>query len=127
MWKVALAVIAGFILWSVLWLGGNQVLTRMSPETFRQPGGDGQPGAGALAVLLVFSVLCSLASGALAGAICRSSMMPAWILSGLLFVVGVLVERSYWNVLPLWYHLAFLVLLVPATVVGGMLVQSRLA
>lgn len=35
--------------------------------------------------------------------------------------LGIFAEVSYWNMTPVWYHLTFLVLVVPATVLGGML------
>ena len=59
--KQVLAVVAGFILWSVLWLSLNQlllVLGIMSPAV-TEPVTDAKP----LLVLLVGSVLISLVSG----------------------------------------------------------------
>jgi hypothetical protein len=34
-------------------------------------------------------------------------------------VLGIGFEVSYWAMLPVWYHLAFLALLIPGNVVGG--------
>ena len=46
------------------------------------------------------------------------------ILGILLLIVGVLVQAMVWNLLPIWYHLIFLILLIPATIAGGKLVKT---
>ena len=115
MMKAGLAVVLGFVLWSFLWVGGNQVFQRVWPALFK-PLENEQPVVLVLVSLLVFSVACSLASGALAALIAPKSMTSVWILGGILLIVGILVERSYWNLLPLWYHLSFLALLIPAVI-----------
>ena len=124
MWKAVVAVVAGFILWSVIWVGGNQLLARLSPKHFQPPSGE-SPSVTALIVMLALAVVCSVASGALAGRIWRQGMAHVWVLSGILLAVGIMVERGYWTVLPLWYHLAFLAILVPLTIAGGLV--SRMA
>jgi hypothetical protein len=40
-------------------------------------------------------------------------------LAAVLLLVGIFVEIQYWNVMPVWYHLIFLAVLVPATLWGG--------
>ena len=122
--KIVQAVVAGFALWSFLWVGINQVLTRLSPAMFKPAEGQVTPIL-ALVVLLILSVVCSTLSGVLAGTLYRTSMTPVWILAALLLVTGVMVERGYWNLLPLWYHVIFLSLLVPVTAFGGFLAQLR--
>jgi hypothetical protein len=39
----------------------------------------------------------------------------------LLLVVGIAVQVSYWDALPVWWHLAFLVSIVPFTLLGARL------
>lgn len=124
MGKMASAVFAGFALWSLLWVGSNQVLMRLSPAMFKPSEGQ-MPPILALVVMLVLSVVCSLVSGGLAGILYRSTMTPVWILAVVLLVVGIIVERGYWNMLPLWYHATFLVLLIPVTAAGGLIAQLR--
>lgn len=124
MGKMVVAVIAGFALWSVLWVGSNQALTRLSPAMFKPSEGQ-MPPIIALVALLVLSIICSVLSGGLAGILYRTSMTPVWILAVLLLVTGVLVERGIWNLLPLWYHATFLALLIPVTAFGGFLAQLR--
>lgn len=47
--------------------------------------------------------------------------MGRLILGVLLLVVGIVVQASYWNVLPVWWHLCFLVSILPFTLLGARL------
>ena len=38
-----------------------------------------------------------------------------------LLAVGIAVQAGYWDVLPIWYHLIFLALLLPMAALGGRL------
>ena len=123
MWKPVIGVISGFLLWSFLWIGGNQLLGAVLPEHFRLDEAR-SPGAGALSVLIVYSLVCSFASGALTNWMGRGAMWAVWTLGLVLLAVGIAVEASYWQQLPLWYHIIFLVLLVPLTAAGAMLTST---
>jgi hypothetical protein len=115
-----LAVIVGFMLWGILWVGSNQVLIMALPGVF-QPDGSAD-NTGVLLLLLVLSVVISAVTGYLAALIARQNPTRyVGVLSILLLVVGILVQSQYWNTLPLWYHLGFLALLIPACLFGGRL------
>src|SRR3569623_675517 len=118
--KQVFAVATGFILWSVLWLGLNQLLLLLGvmPPTSTQPLTDAKP----LVMLLVGSVLISLLSGYVASRISGLQWaLPAAALGLLLLATGVFVQLKLWYLIPLWYHLIFLVLLMPMTVLGARL------
>jgi hypothetical protein len=52
--------------------------------------------------------------------------MPAvWGLAVLQLLLGIGIEASAWSMTPVWYHVVFLALLVPATVYGGRLRVRR--
>lgn len=124
MWSGILGVIAGFLVWSVLWVGGNQLLTRALPAAFRPDGSTNS--VGVLLLLLVASVIISVISGYLAARIAgATSMNYVWGLAVLLLLVGGFVQAGAWTLLPLWYHLLFLGLLIPATLAGGWLRLGR--
>jgi len=120
MWTNILAVVAGFILWSVLWLGGNPVLARFFPGAV---GADGAVRhSGFLLALLVLSVVASLVAGYLAATIAPAEgKAPVWILGGLLLAVGIFFQSQSWALMPLWFHLPFLLLLIPMVIVGASL------
>ena len=118
MGRAIAAVVAGFLLWSVLWLGFGAAMGAAMPEA----AAPGQPvtSSGVLLAFVVYSVLISAASGWVCASIKGSSPMASvWILALALLVVGLAVEIAGWALTPVWYHLLFLTLLVPATVWGG--------
>jgi hypothetical protein len=112
------AVVAGFLLWTVLWLGFGLVVRAMLPGAMAP----GQPvtSTGMLLGYIVWSVLISAAAGYVCAAVRGPRPMKAvWVLALILLAVGLAVEVGGWALTPVWYHLVFLTLLVPATVWGG--------
>lgn len=119
------AVVAGFVVWSFLWLGGNIALSTAFPDAFDANGMTTD--AGMLVGVLIWSVVLSVVSGLIAGAVARQSKVTHGVVLGvLLLIVGVGVQVSVWNQMPIWYHLPFLALIVPGNVVGASLSRSRL-
>jgi len=115
MLRKILGVVAGYVAWTVIWLGGNAALAAASPESFDEQGATSS--AGLLALLLVLSVVASLVAGRLSVVVGRA---PVALWTGvLLLLTGIGVQIGYWELLPVWYHLSFLALLVPATLLGG--------
>jgi hypothetical protein len=77
-------------------------------------------GSGLLAALVVVSAALSVAAGYLTARIAPSADgQHALILGVLLLLVGIAVQMQYWKVMPLWYHLAFLAVLVPGCMLGA--------
>lgn len=117
-----LAVIVGFVLWSALWLGYNALLTTFGflPADSTHPVQTPMP----LLLLLAGSILFSLVAGYATTALVRGpGRIHAIVLGLLLLGIGILVQVQFWQLMPLWYHLLFLALLLPATVWGGRLRQ----
>ena len=118
------SVISGYVLWTVVWLAGNALLKKggVLPPIDSQPIRD----AGPLVIVLGLGIVCSVLAGFVARAVSgpspRTSLM---VLSLLLLGSGCYFELSAWNLTPIWYHVAFLAMLVPATLAGGSLRGSR--
>ncbi|HMJ09723.1 MAG TPA: hypothetical protein VK468_12000 [Pyrinomonadaceae bacterium] len=70
---------------------------------------------------LVREVIITLIAGFIAALVARENSRSTLGLGILLLLVGILVEATAWNYLPIWYHLIFLVLLIPVTIAGGKL------
>jgi hypothetical protein len=82
---------------------------------------------GMLIARLAIALVTSLAAGAMAAVIApRSSWVP-WLLGVLLLVVFVAEHLKLWQVFPVWYHLTFLLTLVPLVVIGWRLWLLRVA
>lgn len=122
--RVLLAVVAGAAVWAVLWVGGNQLAQAMLPSIVVP----GEPLAhtGVLLTFIAYSVVLSVLAGWVAARFGGSRPMRAvWILAVLQLVLGIVIETASWSLLPVWYHIVFLALLVPATVYGGRLWSRR--
>jgi hypothetical protein len=67
-------------------------------------------------------VLLSILAGYVTATVAsRDPMRAVWALAVVQLALGIGIEVSAWNLTPVWYHLVFLALLVPATVYGGRL------
>lgn len=118
------AVVAGFVLWTVLFLGSNSLLSIATPESFNPDGSTDS--AGLLVLVLVLSMVYSVISGWTTARIAPAKAFASGVVLGiLLLVVGIGVQIQFWDTMPLWYHLLFLGALVPAVLVGYRLVTSR--
>ena len=116
--KRALAVIGGFVLWSVLWLCYNQLLLKAGvlPSDLTRPLTAAMP----LLLLLGGSIVFSIVSGYVAARIAGArAAMPALVLGILLLATGIFFQLKTWNLLPVWYNVLFLLLLIPMTVAGA--------
>ena len=120
MMRSAAGVLAGFVLWSVLWLVYNNALKKAHVLTsdMAEPISD----ARSLLLLLFGSIVMSAVAGYCCAAIVQSpSYNPIAVLGLLLLAVGIFFQMQYWRLMPLWYHLSFLVLLIPLCFVGALL------
>ncbi|HJR64972.1 MAG TPA: hypothetical protein VJ802_00980 [Gemmatimonadaceae bacterium] len=122
--RTILAVLAGAVVWAVLWVGGTQAAQAALPSVL----GVGQPvtDAGVLVGLIVYSVVLSTLAGYVTATIAaRDPMRAVWALAVLQLVLGIGFEASAWNLTPVWYHIVFLALIIPATIYGGRLRVRR--
>lgn len=119
--RVVIGVIAGAVLWAVLWIGGTTAAQAAFPELL-DPSRRLEH-VGALLGYIAYSVLLSLLAGYAAAAVAGlpAAMRAVWALAVVQLAIGVFFEISYWTLLPVWYHVLFLLLIVPATVLGGRL------
>ena len=129
--RMVLAIAAGFIGWSILWVGSDQILRSLSPDWY----GAHQYGletamfnttpfpvdSTILAISIVRSIVISVMAGFLTAFIAGENRRAPLFLGVILLLFGIFVQATQWNYIPIWYHVIFLVLLVPMTVLGGRL------
>ena len=77
---------------------------------------------GMLVGRLLLGAASSVAAGATTAWIARGNARASWILGALLVVLFIPVHIWMWTRFPLWYHAAFLVSLLPCTLLGAALV-----
>lgn len=121
--RSTLAVLAGFIVWTALFLATNQITSRIFSDRFDENlvTTDTTVLALTLALTVVYSVLAGWVTAKVA------STRPVWhgvVLGVVQTVIGVAVQAGFWGVLPHWYNVLFVLFLFPATVAGARLVSG---
>jgi hypothetical protein len=129
--RIVLGVIAGFIAWSIAWVGGEKVLSAMMPEGFGaqqrafqaavENGGQFTADTTLLLTHIVLGSIVSVISGFLAALIARENRRAPLVLGFLLLALGLLKAVLSWPYVPLWYQVIFTALLLPMTIMGGKL------
>ena len=133
MLRIIVGIIIGFIVWSILWVGSDAVFSIISlewgktSEDFRAAAENNIPytlDSKILIILLIKSVITSIISGFVTAFIARENAKSTFGLGVLLLIFGIFIQSVHWNYMPLWYHVPFLLLLIPMTILGGKLRSS---
>jgi hypothetical protein len=113
-----LGVAAGLAVWSLIVIVAGTIMRRSWPAyasvadamTFTLP---------MLVARLSISTVATLVAGLVTAFIIRRSVV-ARLMPGVLLILGFIpVHIMLWDIFPVWYHLTFLVSLVPLTYLGG--------
>ena len=129
--RIILAVIVGFVAWSIMWVGSERVLSIASPDWF----GAHQiafekatlnkeaytPDTTILILNVVRGTIVTIMTGFLTALISGENRLSTLILGILLVAFGLVVVVMTWHIIPLWYHVLFTLMLIPMTIVGGRL------
>ena len=134
MLRVILGIVAGFIAWSIMWVGSDQVLMAVSrdwygahQEAFQKAMFNKTaftPDSTILIMNLVRAVIITLMTGFLAAYIARGNRNAPLGLGIVLLLFGAMVQAFAWNYIPVWYHIVFLALLIPVSILGGRLKRT---
>jgi len=134
MLKIILGVIAGFVAWSILWVGSDQVLTIASPGWYGAhqsatelaiANGDSFAADNTIMLIrLLVAAVATIMSGFLAAFIAGENQRAPLILGVILLIVGIAVQAAFWSVMPIWFHIIFLVMLLPLSILGGRIKQT---
>ncbi len=134
MLRIILGIITGFIAWSILWVGSDQIFMSISPSWY----GNHQyafqaamvnktpftPDTTILFMHLLRAAVISIMAGFLAAMVSGENRKAPLYLGILLVLFGAAVEALAWSYLPIWYHIIFLALLIPLTILGGRMKQT---
>lgn len=74
---------------------------------------------------LLMAIVTSLAAGAVTRWISPSTRWAPWIVGGVVLAMFLPVHIAIWSKFPVWYHLTFLLPIVPAVLVGASLLPPR--
>lgn len=114
------AIVTGVIVWGLFWNLGTSFAQSRFPDHL--PADGPVTHVGLLLAFILYSALLSVLAGYLTAALDGTpAMSPVFWLAGIQLAIGILVQAGYWSMFPAWYHLVFLSLVVPATLLGGRL------
>jgi hypothetical protein len=118
MLKKILGVVAGLLVWSTVVTVAGAIM-RLSWPAYASVATAMTFTLTMLVARLSISVLATLAAGLVTAIIAPRSLLVR-LMPGVLLLVGFIpVHIMLWNRFPVWYHLTFLLSLVPLTYVGG--------
>ena len=121
--------VAGLVTWAVVVTILNFGLRAAIPgyhaaELALQATGAMQFTAAMKAGRLIEAALTSLAAGAVVAWIDPTKKWTPWLVGAIVLVMFLPIHVKLWNTFPIWYHLTFLVPLVPLVVLGATLVRN---
>jgi hypothetical protein len=119
-----LACLAGFLTWIVVVMVINGGL-RVSVPNYTAAEQTLQFTLGMKWARLLMAIVTSVVAGAVTGGISRSSRWAPLIVGSVVLVLFVPVHIAIWSKFPAWYHLTFLLTIIPAVLVGALLPPRR--
>ena len=116
------AVVAGVVLWGLLWNALNFGLMGLGLVMAGEP----ITSVALLLGLIAYSAALSVLAGWVAAAIKGDPGMMTAVkaLAGTNLLIGIVTEVMYWELMPVWYHMVFLLLVAPMTLQGGRLKEA---
>ena len=119
-----LACLAGLLTWIVVVTAINRVL-RVSLPNYASAEHTLQFTLGMKWARLLMAIVTSLAAGAATRWISLSSRWAPLIVGSVVLAMFVPVHIAIWSRFPVWYHLTFLMTIIPAVLVGALLPRRR--
>jgi hypothetical protein len=116
-------VVVGIVAWVVVATVGNLAL-RLSWPAYAAAEAPMQFDLAMMIARLIVGALSSLAAGMAVARITKGNARAAVILGLVLTAIFVPVHYRLWDKFPIWYHLAFLVSLLPLTMLGAILART---
>ena len=118
--RSVLACLAGLVTWIVVVMVINRGL-RLSLPNYTAAEQTLQFTLGMKWARLLMAIVTSVVAGAITGWISRSSRWAPLILGSVVLAMFLPAHISIWSKFPVWYHLTFLLTIIPAMLVGALL------
>ena len=122
--RAILAVAAGLVLWIMLISVLNRGL-RIFVAGYAAAEATMSFTLGMLVARLLIAALTSLVAGALVRWLAPVSVRAPLLLGVILLTAFIPVHARLWSLFPFWYHMVFLVTLIPLVVLGSRLRRPR--
>ena len=126
MWRILASLAAGLVTWAVVVTLLNFGLRAAIPD-YHAAEVTLQFTLAMKIGRLIEAAVASIAAGAAVGFIVLSKKWAPWLVGFVVLAMFLPVHVSLWSKFPVWYHLAFLVPLVPLAALGGSLARGSVA
>jgi hypothetical protein len=121
-----IACVAGLVVWVLL----VSILNRLL-RLFLTGYAEAEPGMnfslGMMVARLTIAAVTSLIAGAVVVRIAPLAIRAPWVVGAILLATFIPTHVMLWSRFPVWYHLTFLLTLVPLVVLGAYLARSSAA
>jgi len=121
--RFILACLAGLVTWLVVVSVINRVL-RVSLPDYTVAEHTLQFTLAMKWARLVMAIVTSIAAGAVTGWISRPNRWAPLIVGSVVLAMFLPAHIAIWNKFPVWYHLTFLLTIIPAVLAGALLAAS---
>jgi hypothetical protein len=122
--RILLGLVAGFVIWISIGAFGFYLL-RLFWHDYAAAEPDMNFSLPMQLARLAIGVACSIGGGWIAALAAKRNPKAAWTLGVLLLLLFIPVHYGLWNKFPIWFHLAFLLTLVPITGFSARLARER--
>jgi hypothetical protein len=120
--RCIVGVVVGIVVWVIIATVGNVGL-RLSWPAYAAAEAPMQFDLAMMIARLILGAVSSLGAGLAVARITKGNTRAAVILGVVLTAIFVPVHYRLWDKFPIWYHVAFLVSLLPLTMLGANLVR----
>jgi len=118
MWRAVGSIVAGLVAWAVIATLLNFGLRLGIPGYV-----EAEPVLAFTLTMkigrLLLAAIASIGAGAVVRAVSPESRWAPWIAGGIVLCLFLLVHVQIWNKFPVWYHLTFLLTIVPLFLLGA--------
>jgi len=122
--RFILACLAGLLTWAVVVTVINRVL-RLSLPNYTAAEHTLQFTLGMKWARLLMAIVTSVVAGAVTGWISRPGRWAPMIVGCVVFAMFLPAHISLWSKFPVWYHLTFLLTIIPAVLAGALLLPRQ--
>jgi hypothetical protein len=135
MWRNAMAVFVGFFGWLFVLITGEQLLGFFLPTSFGDPqsafqnaienGTEFVPQTMHLGLHVGLGLCASVMAGVFVQAIAPGQQRIWLVVACVLLAVGCLKASLTWQLVPLWYHILFTLVLLPGVYLGAAIIREK--
>ncbi|MEK7724275.1 MAG: hypothetical protein AAB336_08020 [Acidobacteriota bacterium] len=131
MLRIIVGAVIGFIVWTILLIGSDQIWLALSPDWYGKHQAEFQaavtnktPFTADTMVMIISifrSAIFTVITGFVSAMIAKENFKSPFLLGIFLLAFGCFIHSMILNNVPIWYHFGILLPLIPLAILGGKL------